>query len=647
LALSLNRDISIETKGSDPDWGLRASVGNNFLLDEDWEFGFLVEGSYATRWRKTETTARNFSFPEERFEKESETTKTVDLYGTINFGIRFTDDHEISTTTLFIRNTDDEVAVINFFNENREKSDGIGFRDERIKFEEREMIVNQIKGTHYLGEATRELVPWMPLDWIPETFQVDWYYSNATAKTDIPNEVNVSSETVSDSITGIVSASNVMTDSAAADYRFTNLEDEVINYAGHFTWPISTVSSYIEISGGGEHSQKVRNYEQSQFSLGALRVNNAEVLLGPLGSVFSDSNIIDTTNNFVFDLTGTNNQSYIAVTMTDALFGNVDWTWNDRWRISAGARWEDYKQVALDHNIYAYSLSNPQVSNDPEVLAKSVFTSDEIYPSVSLTYMTDWWAETFQLRFGWSQTVVRPDLREITDASYVDARTGFLTRGDPSVVPSDISNFDLRAEWFFSNGDNLTVGLYAKDIKNPIEFFESAASDTNRSREIINAESGNVYGIEVEGLKALGFLGEFWEAFFVQGNLTLQESELVAGIAADAPTNSVRDLSGASNYVINFLIGFDSFNTRHAATLSYNVFGERLFVAGRRGAPDAFEQPFNSLDLTYSWYPRDGATVKLKLQNILDESVTIKRRDLIVFDEKPGMGVSLSVKWMM
>ena len=30
----------------------------------------------------------------------------------------------------------------------------------------------------------------------------------------------------------------------------------------------------------------------------------------------------------------------------------------------------------------------------------------------------------------------------------------------------------------------------------------------------------------------------------------------------------------------------------------YNVFGERLFVAGRLGAPDRYEQPFHSLDRT-------------------------------------------------
>ncbi len=645
MALGLNRDISISQENPDPDWTIRGSIGNNYLLNDDWEAGFLAGGAYATQWRKTEALAQDFTFPEERFERESETTRSVDINGNLNFGIRYGDDHEITTTTLYIRNTDDEVAIIDFFNENREKSDGLGFQNRRIKYEEREMVVKQVMGTHLLGESTRRLVPLLPLTWIPEDLQFDWYYSVSRAMTEIPNEVVVSLETTTDPVSGSVQSASVVLDSAAADYRFTSLDDEVVNYAGKVTWPIEAAASMILLSAGWEHTQKIRTYQQTQFSLGALFVNGIEVLQGPLTGVFSDSNITDASNNFVFDLTGTNNQSYIAVTMTDAVYANIDWTWQDNWRISAGARWEDYKQLALDWDIYAFDVARPQVTVDPEALQKALFKDDKVYPAISLTYMTEWWADVFQLRFGYSETVVRPDLREITDASYIDARTGFLTDGNPSIRPADLTNYDLRAEWFFDNGDNLTLSLYYKDIGNPIEFFESAASDTNRSREIINADSAEIYGFEIEGLKHLGTYGMFWEPFFIQGNLTIQDSELVAGELADAPTNQVRALAGASEYVANLLVGFDSTSGKHSATLSYNVFGERLFTAGRRGAPDSYETPFHSLDITYNWYPADSITLKLKLQNILGEAIEIERQGVIAFREKPGTGVSLAFRW--
>jgi len=650
LALNLNRDISITPESASPNWNMRGAIGNNLYLTDDLEVGFLVGGSYQSQWRETNTLARDFTFPEERFERELESTYTVNLNANINLGLRFTDDHELSSTSLYIRNTDDEVAVIDYFNENREKSDGIGYRDERITWEERALVVNQLKGTHRAGAATRDILndsflSFLPLQLIPEETEVSWIYSESRATTSIPNEVNVSSDTTTDVTSGEVLFSNVIIDSAAADYRFTDLNDDVTHYGWQFTVPFETSSSFIEVSGGTDHAQKARSYRQSQFSLGALNVADKSTLSGPLGTVFSAANITDPNNNFVFDLTGTNNQSYLAATMTDAVFGMVDWTWNDKWRLGAGARWEQYRQVALDWNIYGYTTSSPQISTDPDVLANSTFSEDKIYPSVSLTYIGDLWAEVFQLRFGWSETVVRPDLREITDASYVDARTGFLTDGNPSVRPADITNYDIRAEWFFSSGDNLTASLFRKDIKNPIEFFESAASDTNRAREIINAESAQVTGIEIEGLKDLAFLGQYGEAFFLQGNLTLQDSELVAGNQADAPTNNVRKISGASDYVANLVLGFDSFEGAHAATVSYNVFGERIFVAGRNGAPDGVELPFHSLDMTYSWYPTEALTFKLKLQNLLDEAVIIERAGIETFEEKPGTTVSVSLKW--
>ena len=206
-----------------------------------------------------------------------------------------------------------------------------------------------------------------------------------------------------------------------------------------------------------------------------------------------------------------------------------------------------------------------------------------------------------------------------------------------------MTNYDLRAEWFFSSGDNLTLSFYYKEIENPIEFFEAAASDTNTAREIINAASGEVYGVEIEGLKDLGFLGDWATGLFVQGNVTIQDSEIEAGAQADAPTNPIRELTGASEYVVNGIIGYDHYTG--AATLSYNVFGERLFVSGRNGAPYGYEQPFHSLDFTYTLFPTDSITLKLRLRNLLDEEISIEREGVETFVEKPGRVIALNFLW--
>ena len=651
MALLLNRDISVTEESTHPDFDVKASIGNNLLLGERWEFGFLFGGAYKTSWRQTERLSRNFNFPDERTDTKRESTHTVDITGNLNFGVRFTDDHEVSTTTLFLRNTDDETAIRDFFNENREISDEIGFRDYRLQFEERDLVVNQIKGTHRFGAETRELplLRWFDREWIPRELEVSWFYSDTRARTDIPNQVNVDAQTDTQPTSGAVIRSAVSVDATTADYRFTLLNDDALNYGWRVMAPFYKAEHLLELNAGYEHAQKSRTYQQSQFSLGALNVADASVLLGPIGDVFSDANILDPGNNFVFDLSGTNNQSYIAATMTEAVFGKLDWTLRETWRVAAGLRWEDYKQVALDWNLYGFGIDNPVITTDPERLERASFRETDVYPSLALTWIGSAWAmrgvELFQLRLGWSSTVVRPDLREITDASYIDPITDDLVDGNPGVVPADMTNYDVRAEWFFDNGDNFTASLFLKDVDKPIEFFESAASDTTIAREIVNADSARVYGLELEGLKELGFLGAWAESFFLQGNLTWQDSELVAGEQADAPTNDVRPLAGASEYVANLMLGFDSYDGRHTATLVYNVFGERLYVAGRLGAPDGYEQPFHSLDFTYSWYPTETITVKAKLRNILDQAVEIEREGVVTFSERPGATAAISFRW--
>jgi hypothetical protein len=75
------------------------------------------------------------------------------------------------------------------------------------------------------------------------------------------------------------------------------------------------------------------------------------------------------------------------------------------------------------------------------------------------------------------------------------------------------------------------------------------------------------------------------------------------------------------------------------------MFDERLFVAGRNGAPDGFEQPFHSLDATYSWYPTGQIKVKAKILNLLNEAVEIEREGVTTFEEEVGRTVALGVSW--
>ncbi len=651
LAQSLYRDISIDDEDVGENISGEVNIGNRFYFDNGIEFGFLAGAAYDQEFETQEITTRRFNDPQELVAVETESTRSIDITGNLALGLRLNGEQEINTTSLFLRNTDDEVAIENFHNTNRTVSSGLGFRDYDIRWEEREMTVNQIKGSHVWGPETRET---LGLEWVDEKLpfldqlQFDWYFSDSEATTDIPSETTVRAQTITVPGTTDVVSSRLQLSDSMANYRFTDLEDDVESEGWQLKWPYSAGNFEMELSGGWDYVQKTRTYRQTDLRLGSTDPDALAILGQDLGQVFSDDNIANDDFSFSLDNARASSRSYIAATTNESVFLQADVTWRDQWRLIAGGRYEEYIQVGLPWNPLVFNTDGTvgQIPMDVDELRDAVFTDDDIYPAASLIYMRDGFlAETYQLRFAYSETVVRPDLREIADTSYLDPLTDALVFGNPDVVPSNVTNYDIRSEWFFANGDNLTLSLFYKEIEDPIEFFERAATDTKVASEVINAESAEMLGVEVEWLKDLAFIGDRFSPFFVAGNITWLDHELTVGNRADSPTNLKREVAGASDHVVNLLLGFDSNNGKHAATLAYNVFGERLYTAGRLGAPDSFEQPFHSLDFTYSFYPTDRIIVKAKLQNLLDEERTIERDGTEIYTEEVGLQASLALKW--
>ena len=168
---------------------------------------------------------------------------------------------------------------------------------------------------------------------------------------------------------------------------------------------------------------------------------------------------------------------------------------------------------------------------------------------------------------------------------YIDPELNVRVRGNPGLASSPIANFEVRSELFWGSGDNMTVSLFYKDIDSPIEQIRSAGSDDDIVLGFANAESGEISGIEVEGLKGLP------AGFFLTGNMTLSDSEIsLDPNLSTVLTNLTRRMTGHSEWVINSTLGYDSNNGRHSAYLNFNAFGERIYFAGTGRNQDAYER---------------------------------------------------------
>jgi len=89
-------------------------------------------------------------------------------------------------------------------------------------------------------------------------------------------------------------------------------------------------------------------------------------------------------------------------------------------------------------------------------------------------------------------------------------------------------------------------------------------------------------------------------------------------------------------------LNYDSANGNHSGSLVYNVFGERIIASGVADREDAFEQPFHSLDLVYTYYPSFSSKVKFKVQNMLDEEQEVLQSDVVVRSKTVGTSFSVS-----
>lgn len=303
-------------------------------------------------------------------------------------------------------------------------------------------------------------------------------------------------------------------------------------------------------------------------------------------------------------------------------------------------------------NLLEYTRS--RVPLTPEEIQASAQARDDFFPALAVTWIRPGFlADEFQLRFAYSETVARPDIREISRSTYIDPLTEARVRGNPFLTPSDLDNYDLRGEWYWDTGDNVSVSLFLKDIAVPIETVQGGATEENILFNFVNADTAEVYGLELEGLKNLDFaskwLGSWFQGFYLSGNFTISDSEISIqpGPGVGAVTNTKRRLTQHSKWVGNLQLGYDSPGGEHAATLAWNAFGSRILFAGINTLGDAFEQPFHSLDLTYSWFPTEQLTFKLRARNLLGEELEVKQDGVSIIDQDPGMTVLIDAKWAL
>lgn len=641
LMLSLNRDVAIETEKSlKPDSSLSVTLGNAFDLNDDFSFGALANVGRSQSARNADQFEQNFANPEEYYFNLQRSYNTVSLTGALNLSLTYRDNHTIATNSYLLRDDEDLSSIVKGFTADFLPNSGNQRQTNVSRLEKRELLVNQVTGEHRIERYDLGFINFPSILDAISSVDITWFYSDATASTDIPNSSTVQSTNRIDPATQAVLSTQVNS-GPSAQFSFLELEDRVESWGHQFDAQFDLGATTGVLSGGYTRSRRAREY----YGYTANVVIGAFNREGLPSQVLSDSSLGDLNNGFFLNM-GSNfgTESYIAGETKSAAFGAFELMFRDNWRLNAGLRWEDFARGVIPLDLLDYTgVALGTVIDDIQQPGSTVAILDDGYfPAAALTYMRDglFGTDNFQIRLGYGRTLVRPDLREYADIQFIDPELNTRVQGNPNLIFSNIDHYDLRTEFYFDNGDNITTSLFYKNIKNPIESVERPGPQDARLLSFENAESGKVYGVEFEGLKNIG------RGFFVGGNLVLSDSELSFN-AASSQTSLNRRLTGHSKYVVNTQLGYDSDNGKHAVSLLYNVFGERVLFGGRNQAPDAFESPFHSLDMTYSYFASDRITLRLRAQNLLRENREFYQDDVKILDVQTGSRLRLDLQWKL
>ncbi len=642
---SLNRDYTAEDESVDPNYGMNFTWGDRLDMDNGSELGFLTAISYKNEWdvseeRNVNNLARTTDgIKINEYADGPSTEHKVKFSAMVNVGFNYDENHQFEFNNILLRDTRDRMR-----NRLLESTNTINEPDDErrqldVLYEEREMISHQLKGKHNFPE-------WKNLG-------VDWYYASSSAERYAPGGLEAFFR---------VNLENGRQERLASDvdskYYFQNLEDEAENYGGNVSMPFYFDNFSVELKAGVDFVEKERSAENIEIAIQTFAIPSVYLQGSDFSQILSDANLAQPDFTVRLDDQTSGGDKYKAATLNDAYYFMADFDFGAHWRFTGGVRYEDFRQLSIPYKPHTdfFDVEN-------EEIAELMFTEDEWFPSLAATYIVD---SEMQWRFNYSQTAIRPDLRDVSTSFYIDPLTEFLVRGSTSLQSSIIDNFDARFEWYMESGDNLSVALFAKDIQNPIEMIE-LPSATEGAPQLLtaNAHEGELLGVEFEFLKDLTFLGDEYANYFISGNLTVSDSEV--SICSDTNpnticlfeeqlksalntsenvtnviTNNTRRLIGHSEWVVNMQFGWDSQDNEHAATLVYNVFGPRIIIPGVSGFEDAEEKSFHSLDLVYTWYPTFDSTMKVKVKNLLSEDKVIEQEGVDILRESVGTEVTVS-----
>jgi outer membrane receptor protein involved in Fe transport len=485
------------------------------------------------------------------------TTRTsVLMGGMLNLSTRVGSTSKLTFNNTLTRGGDNEAIGVGGQNEEF----GQALQVSRLGFTSRAVRSNQLAGEHLLGAQNT----------------LSWQVTNSGVRRYEPDRSDYVEE-------GTLGADSLVDPNAwfgqgRSAYRsFSDLNETGWNLGADFKRFFGEPGRGTSVKVGTNLRTADREVVSSAYSIINAGLDDAERAQSP-DAIFTDANFA--ASRFFMQI---DNQvgNYTAKDRILSGYAMTEIPLSARMRLVAGARVES-ADLEVVTNLPGLAPSTAQLQNV------------DVLPSVALNVAL---TMTQNLRFSASQTLSRPEYRELSGTNFREIASGRDVFGNPNLERALIQNLDARWEMYPRSGEVLSFGVFYKHFDRPIEKVITATTGAD-ALTYVNADRGHNYGLEIEARKSLDFLGQGLSPFSAFTNVTLMRSRVYFAEGQTGSSNADnRPMLGQAPYVVNAGV---SWNTESGwnATALYNVVGRRVAEGGSINLPDTYEEARSVIDVS-------------------------------------------------
>ncbi len=300
-----------------------------------------------------------------------------------------------------------------------------------------------------------------------------------------------------------------------------------------------------------------------------------------------------------------------------------------------------YEQTKGDYA--AKTITSTSTVNDPFDSFGSREYSD-VFPGLNVRYD---FSANFLARAAVTTAIGRPDYVKLAPSVAVDVGANEVALGNPELKPLRSVNYDLSFEYYFGNQGIVGLGLFRKEISDPIYDAVGTRSGAFGGLELTdavvtqprNADEATVNGAELNAAMQLTFLPAPFDGFGVGGNVTYIDGKTkVPGRSDEMPMYLQSDLV-ASAQVYYEKHGF-------SGRVAYAYRSKYLDLVGESAALDAYTDAHGQVDARVGYDFSKQFSTFFEAQNLTNEHDRrfMGRRDRMVEDEMFGRLFRLGVQ---